>query len=183
MQPDRKKWIRVFEIKAIISLRVHLNLFCKAIDFQDHFNIFWNSGKKSLNGNVLLKICKKDSIPNSIFSIKKKDRLDRITSLNKNLYKYFRFYCYQTLSVHRTNGIWWFLLERQAVQSCNLKTVGYDNNLKNLEIEFHSGMVFQYQNVPSQIYANLISAQSTGTFFTDKIKNRYRSKRLDKLTL
>ncbi|HZK30619.1 MAG TPA: KTSC domain-containing protein [Methanoregula sp.] len=74
-------------------------------------------------------------------------------------------------------------MERQAVESCNLKTVGYDNNLKNLEIEFHSGMVYQYQNVPSHIYANLLSAQSTGTFFTDKIKNRYRSVRLDKVTI
>jgi len=74
-------------------------------------------------------------------------------------------------------------MERQPVQSCNLKSVGYDNTLKNLEIEFHSGLIYQYQNVPSQIYANLLSAQSTGTFFTDKIKNRYRSKRLDKVTV
>jgi hypothetical protein len=74
------------------------------------------------------------------------------------------------------------IMERQPVQSCNLKSVGYDNTLKNLEIEFHSGLIYQYQNVPSQIYANLLSAQSTGTFFTDKIKNRYRSKRLDKVT-
>ena len=75
------------------------------------------------------------------------------------------------------------IMERQPVQSCNLKSVGYDNNLKNLEIEFHSGLIYQYQNVPSQIFANLLSAQSTGTFFTDKIKNRYRSKRLDKVTV
>jgi hypothetical protein len=75
------------------------------------------------------------------------------------------------------------MMERQPVQSCNLKTVGYDTHLKNLEIEFHSGMVFQYQNVPSHIFANLLSAQSTGTFFTDKIKNRYRSIRLDKVTV
>ena len=74
-------------------------------------------------------------------------------------------------------------MERQLVESCNLKTVGYDNNLKNLEIEFDSRMVYQYQNVPSRIYANLLSAQSTGTFFTDKIKNRYRSVRLDKVTV
>jgi len=74
-------------------------------------------------------------------------------------------------------------MERQPVESCNLKSVGYDNNLKNLEIEFHSGLIYQYQNVPSHIYANLISAHSTGTFFTDKIKNRYRSKRLDKVTV
>ena len=75
------------------------------------------------------------------------------------------------------------MVERQPVDSCNLKTVGYDTHLKNLEIEFHSGMVFQYQNVPSHIFANLLSAQSTGTFFTDNIKNRYRSKRLDKATV
>jgi len=72
-------------------------------------------------------------------------------------------------------------VERQPVASCNLKTVGYDNNLKNLEIEFHSGMIYQYQNVPTHIYENLLSAPSTGTFFTDKIKNRYRSVRLDKV--
>jgi KTSC domain len=74
-------------------------------------------------------------------------------------------------------------MDRQPVQSCNLKSVGYDNNLKNLEIEFHSGLIYQYQNVPSHIFASLLSAPSTGTFFTDKIKNRYRSKRLDKITL
>jgi hypothetical protein len=61
--------------------------------------------------------------------------------------------------------------------------VGYEDTVNNLEIEFHSGLVYQYKNVPSHVFANLLSAQSTGTFFTDKIKNRYRSKRLDKVTV
>jgi hypothetical protein len=71
-------------------------------------------------------------------------------------------------------------LERQPVQSCNLRSVSYDENRKNLEIEFHSGIIYQYQNVPSKIHTGLMNATSVGAFFTDKIKNSFRSIRLDK---
>jgi len=58
--------------------------------------------------------------------------------------------------------------------------VSYDESRKNLEIEFHSGIIYQYQNVPSKIHTDLMSATSVGTYYTDKIKNRFRSIRLDK---
>lgn len=66
------------------------------------------------------------------------------------------------------------------MQSCNLRSVSYDESRKNLEIEFHSGIIYQYQNVPSKIHADLMNATSVGSFFTDKIKNSFRSIRLDK---
>jgi hypothetical protein len=72
------------------------------------------------------------------------------------------------------------LLERQPVQSCNLRSVSYDEHKKNLEIEFHSGMILQYQNVPSRLHADLMQASSVGSFFTSRIKNRFREVRLDK---
>ncbi|WML67926.1 MAG: hypothetical protein METHP_01494 [Methanoregula sp. SKADARSKE-2] len=74
-------------------------------------------------------------------------------------------------------------MERQPVKSCNLKSVGYDDNFKNLEIEFHSGIIYQYQCVPSKIFTDLMASQSVGSFFTSKIQNRYRSKRLDKASV
>ena len=66
------------------------------------------------------------------------------------------------------------------MQSCNLCSVGYDDTKKNLEIEFHSGLIYQYQNVPTHVYTTLMSSTSVGSFFTSNIKNRFRSIRLNK---
>lgn len=53
--------------------------------------------------------------------------------------------------------------------------MSYDEAKKNLEIEFHSGIIHQYQNVPQKIYTDLMGAGSVGIFYTEKIKNRFRS--------
>ena len=71
-------------------------------------------------------------------------------------------------------------MERQRVQSSNLRSVSYDEAKKNLEIEFHSGIIHQYQNVPPKIHTDLMSASSVGIFYTEKIKNRFRSICIDK---
>jgi hypothetical protein len=71
-------------------------------------------------------------------------------------------------------------LERQRVQSSNLRSVSYDEAKKNLEIEFHSGIIHQYQNVPSKIHTDLMNASSVGIFYNEKIKNRFRSISIDK---
>lgn len=66
-------------------------------------------------------------------------------------------------------------LERQIVQSSNLRSVSYDATKKNLEIEFRSGLIHQYQNVPSKIHTGLLSASSAGIYYDENIKNRFRS--------
>ena len=70
-------------------------------------------------------------------------------------------------------------MERQRVQSSNLRSVSYDEAKKNLEIEFHSGIIHQYQNVPLKIHTDLMNAPSIGIFYTEKIKNRFRSINID----
>ena len=67
---------------------------------------------------------------------------------------------------------------RQPIQSSNLRSVGYDEKLKILEIEFHEGRIYQYSNVPENIYSNLMNALSKGKFFAQQIKNRFPTKRL-----
>ncbi|WP_292348007.1 MULTISPECIES: KTSC domain-containing protein [unclassified Methanoregula] len=66
-------------------------------------------------------------------------------------------------------------LERQLVQSSNLRSVSYDAAKKNLEIEFRSGIIHQYQNVPSRIHTGLMTASSAGIYYADNIKNRFRT--------
>lgn len=67
---------------------------------------------------------------------------------------------------------------RQNVISSDLRSVGYDHDLNLLEIEFNSGGLYQYSNVPSMIYSGLMSASSHGKYFHRNIKDVYSFKRL-----
>ena len=62
-------------------------------------------------------------------------------------------------------------MERIPVQSSNLASVGYDATSSTLEIEFHSGGIYQYDGVPKEIYDGLLSADSKGKYFHRNIKN------------
>jgi hypothetical protein len=69
-------------------------------------------------------------------------------------------------------------MDRTPVVSSNLKSVGYDVNTKTLEIEFQNGSVYQYYEVPLNIYENLMKAPSHGKFFHAHIRNVYRYRRI-----
>ena len=61
-------------------------------------------------------------------------------------------------------------MELQPVSSSNLKAVGYDSESKTIQIEFLSGGLYEYYNVPESIYNGLMSASSHGSYFDKYIK-------------
>lgn len=61
-------------------------------------------------------------------------------------------------------------MDRQPLSSTNIKSVGYDSAQKVLEVEFSSGSVYQYFDVPEHIYLSLCSASSPGKFFQSSIR-------------
>jgi hypothetical protein len=65
-------------------------------------------------------------------------------------------------------------MRRQSVTSSNLRSVGYDASTKILEIEFNSGGVYEYYNVPLAVYQGLMNAPSHGKYFHRHIKDSYR---------
>lgn len=67
-------------------------------------------------------------------------------------------------------------MQRKFVSSSDLLSVGFCDNV--LEIEFRSGGIYQYYNVPFQVYSELMSASSHGKFFHRHIKNFYRYRRI-----
>ena len=69
-------------------------------------------------------------------------------------------------------------LNRLPVQSSNLRSVGYDSSTKVLEIEFHSGGIYQYSNVSENVYSALISASSKGKYFASYIKDSYPARKI-----
>lgn len=64
------------------------------------------------------------------------------------------------------------------VSSSNIATVGYNSNTNILEIEFQTGSVYQYKNVPQTVYSSLISASSCGAYFDSEIRNVYPYERI-----
>jgi len=64
-------------------------------------------------------------------------------------------------------------MNRQPVSSSDLRSVGYDPAAQVLEIEFHSGGVYQYTGVPASAHTALMQAGSKGSYFHAHIKDRY----------
>ena len=64
-------------------------------------------------------------------------------------------------------------MQRQAVQSSVLQSVGYDPRAKILELEFREGGTWDYFNLSPGVYKRFIGSESLGHFFVKKIKGRY----------
>jgi hypothetical protein len=63
------------------------------------------------------------------------------------------------------------------IQSSNLLSVGYDAKSRTLRIEFSTGAVYVYSDVPNEVYQGLRSAPSVGRYFATNIKNLYSYER------
>ena len=64
-------------------------------------------------------------------------------------------------------------MERSYVPSTNISSIGYDEATETLEVEFLNGSIYQYYNVPMNIYEQLMQAGSKGKFLNAYIKNAY----------
>lgn len=65
-------------------------------------------------------------------------------------------------------------MNRTAVSSSNIASIGYDLSSLTLEIEFTDGSVYQYFDVPQTVYDEFMRAGSKGQFMHANIKNNYR---------
>jgi hypothetical protein len=64
-------------------------------------------------------------------------------------------------------------MQRTPVDSSMMASVGYDAASRTLEIEFRSGRVYQYFDVPRRIHRELMKAESHGCYFNDEIRDEY----------
>jgi hypothetical protein len=69
-------------------------------------------------------------------------------------------------------------MERVPVTSSTIVSVGYDAATGTLEVEFKSGDVYQYFDVPPRVHEEFMAAQSQGKFLHQHIKGRYRYSKL-----
>lgn len=65
------------------------------------------------------------------------------------------------------------------MNSSNIKSVGYDRDRKVLEVEFKTGAVHQYEDVPGDLSEQMVRAESVGRFFSEHVRGRYKSSRVE----
>jgi KTSC domain len=70
-------------------------------------------------------------------------------------------------------------MNRVFVESSVLASVLYMRELRLLEVEFNSGKLYRYFDVPKQSYNELLTAESKGRYFNANIRNCFSSKQID----
>jgi hypothetical protein len=67
---------------------------------------------------------------------------------------------------------------RVQVASSMMKSAGYDTTNRVLEIEFATGAVYRYFDVPADVYQDLIDAPSQGRLFHRRIRGAFECHRV-----
>jgi hypothetical protein len=62
-------------------------------------------------------------------------------------------------------------MDRFLVDSTLIQSVGY--MCGTLEVEFRDGGLYEYRNVPCEVFHELTVAKSVGAYFIKNIKTRY----------
>lgn len=60
-------------------------------------------------------------------------------------------------------------MRRKIIQSSNIRSIGFESNV--LEIEFNTGLVYQYYPVSEYQYHEMMNAKSKGQYFLRYIRN------------
>jgi len=64
------------------------------------------------------------------------------------------------------------------IQSSNIKKTEYDTQTKKLLVEFNNGALYEYDEVPHQLYTQFRMSESQGKFFTSKISKTFKYKKI-----
>lgn len=64
------------------------------------------------------------------------------------------------------------------VQSSNVKSIGYEAENQKLLVEYLSGQKYEYENVPQNIFDDLLDSVSKGRYMNQMIKGQYNGRRV-----
>ena len=68
-------------------------------------------------------------------------------------------------------------MRRYPVLSSAIRAVGYDQGTHTLEVEFRSGSVYDYEDVPPEEVLGLLESDSLGRYFATTIRPNHAARR------
>jgi hypothetical protein len=63
------------------------------------------------------------------------------------------------------------------VDSSMISAVGYDEDSRELLVEFSNGSVYGYKNVPQPVFVDMVNSASAGKFFKQNVKPKFSFER------
>jgi hypothetical protein len=69
-------------------------------------------------------------------------------------------------------------MERKRVNSSKLRSVGYHEATRVLEVEMSNGAIYQYTGVYPEVHRRFMAAPNPTSFFDDKIAEEYSSRKV-----
>lgn len=63
------------------------------------------------------------------------------------------------------------------IDSSVLDSVGYDEFSERLVLCFKSNIIYEYQNVPKEVYLRFMGSDSKGRFYIRNIKGKYENRK------
>jgi hypothetical protein len=67
---------------------------------------------------------------------------------------------------------------REPLRSTSLKSAGYDEAHRWLDVEFLNGDIYRYLDVPAEVYVDFCDAESHGRFYVKYIRDSFEFKKL-----
>ena len=64
-------------------------------------------------------------------------------------------------------------MKRIEVESSNIKSIGYSEEERILQVEFNNLSVYNYKDVPKDVYDEMIVSESKGKYLYQYIKGVY----------
>ena len=64
-------------------------------------------------------------------------------------------------------------IEHRMLHTAQLKSAGYDDKDKLLEIAFHNGQLKTYKGVPAEVARRLFASPNPASFWEDRIAEEY----------
>lgn len=69
-------------------------------------------------------------------------------------------------------------MERQPIDSSTIESAGHDG-VNRMQLKFHSGAIYDYHGVPSEVHKGLMNAKSAGTYFGKEIRGKFKHSKVE----
>jgi hypothetical protein len=69
-------------------------------------------------------------------------------------------------------------MDRKKVSTSSIRSVGYDERNRVLEVEFSDGRITQFSGVSAEVHRRLMSAPSIVSYFRDNVEESFAAKRI-----
>ena len=69
-------------------------------------------------------------------------------------------------------------MDRKKVSSSSIRSVGYNERNRVLEVEFSAGRITQFSGVSAEVHRRLMSAPSIVSYFRDNVEESFAATRV-----